>query len=210
MFPLRWPTTSAPRIREIADSLSFMEFCGDDRQTPSPPRIRCKKEPVILSFFSTGFHFCSNKIRLQPMLISIALSSLKYQKNNNIAKLSYFSYSRTLKHWIALCKQEGILYAHASIWSVEVNCIRSLTAFADYFLELNDVYWELRSTNVCLNVSRYFSDESELIVGSLHVALERTVFPFVKQYIKDKMGAECCYDLTFRAYFLSSRKRSLW
>ena len=48
---------------------------------------------------------------------------------------------------------------------------------------------------------------------SLAVALERTVFPFVKQYIEDKMAAECSYDLTFRtfcAHFLSSRKRSVW
>ena len=44
---------------------------------------------------------------------------------------------------------------------------------------------------------------------SLAVALERTVFPFVKQCIEDKMAAECSYDLTFRAHFLSRRKRSV-
>ena len=48
-----------------------------------------------------------------------------------------------------------------------VNCLRPLRAFAGYFLELNDVYWELRSTNVLFKVSRYFSDESEFIVASL-------------------------------------------
>ena len=53
--------------------------------------------------------------------------------------------------------------------SVEVsaNCLRSLQAFAGCFLELNDVFWELRSTNVFLKVSRYFYDESELLVGAL-------------------------------------------
>ena len=45
---------------------------------------------------------------------------------------------------------------------------------------------------------------------SLAVNLDRTVFPFVKQYIEDKMAAECSYDLTFRAHFLSRRKRSVW
>ena len=46
-----------------------------------------------------------------------------------------------------------------------MNCLRSLRAFAGCFLELNDVYWELRSTNVFFKVSRYFSDESEFIVA---------------------------------------------
>ena len=48
-----------------------------------------------------------------------------------------------------------------------VNCLCSLPAFAGCFLEMNDVYWELRSTNVFLKVSRYFYDESEFIAASL-------------------------------------------
>ena len=46
-------------------------------------------------------------------------------------------------------------------------------------------------------------------VSFLPVALERTVFPFVKQYMEDKMAAESSYDLTFRAHFLSRKKRSV-
>ena len=46
-------------------------------------------------------------------------------------------------------------------------------------------------------------------VSFLPVALERTVFPLVKQYMEDKMAAECCYDLNFRAHFLSTRKSSV-
>ena len=46
-----------------------------------------------------------------------------------------------------------------------MNCLRSLRTFAGCFLELNEVYWELRSTNVFFKVSRYFSDESEFIVA---------------------------------------------
>ena len=48
-----------------------------------------------------------------------------------------------------------------------MNCLRSLRAFASCFLELNDVFWELRSTNVFFKVSKYLSDESEFIVASL-------------------------------------------
>ena len=48
-----------------------------------------------------------------------------------------------------------------------MNCLRSVPAFAGCFLELNDVYWMLRSTNMLFKVSRYFYDESEFIVASL-------------------------------------------
>ena len=48
-----------------------------------------------------------------------------------------------------------------------VNCLRSVPAFAGRFLELNDVYWVLHSTNMFFKVSRYFYDESEFIVASL-------------------------------------------
>ena len=80
------------------------------------------------------------------------------------------------------------MYAHASIGAVEVpqrhflilgdpgavsrvdktvNCLRSVLAFSGCFLELNDVHWMLRSTNMLFKVSRYFYDESEFIVDSL-------------------------------------------
>ena len=48
-----------------------------------------------------------------------------------------------------------------------MNCLRSVPAFASCFLELNDVYWVLRSANMLFKVSRYFYDESEFIVPSL-------------------------------------------
>ena len=48
-----------------------------------------------------------------------------------------------------------------------MNCLRSVPVFAGSFLELNDSYWVLRSTNMFLEVSRYFYDESEFTVTSL-------------------------------------------
>ena len=48
-----------------------------------------------------------------------------------------------------------------------MNCLRSVPAFAGCFLELNDVYWVLRSASMFFRVSRYFYDESEFIVDSL-------------------------------------------
>ena len=50
---------------------------------------------------------------------------------------------------------------------IAVNCLRSVPAFAGYFLELNDVYWVLRSTNMFFKVLRYLYDENEFIVASL-------------------------------------------
>ena len=59
-----------------------------------------------------------------------------------------------------------------------MNCLRSVPEFAGCFLELNDVYWVLRSTNVFFNVSWYFYDESEFIVVSLFLRpnISRTFF----------------------------------
>ena len=48
-----------------------------------------------------------------------------------------------------------------------MNFSSSLPAFAGCFLELNDVHWVLRSTNVFFKVSRHFYDESAFIVASL-------------------------------------------
>ena len=48
-----------------------------------------------------------------------------------------------------------------------MNCLRSVPAFVGCFLELNDVYYVLRSTNVFFKVSCDFYDESEFIAASL-------------------------------------------
>ena len=73
-------------------------------------------------------------------------------------------------------KQEGILYARASIWAIEVPQKDHRGIFCELFtfstsicrhLELNDVYWVLRSTNMFSKVSWNFYDESEFIVASL-------------------------------------------
>ena len=88
-----------------------------------------------------------------------------------------------------------------------MNCLRSLPAFAGSFLELNDVHWVLRSTNVFFKVSiaRHFYDESAFIVASLSPSRGQS-FLFVKQYIEDKVAAECYYNLTFRTLFFFVKK----
>ena len=64
--------------------------------------------------------------------------------------------------------QCGLLKCHrATTEAFSMNCLHSVPAFAGCFLELNDVYWVLRSTNMFFKVSRYFYDESEFIVPSL-------------------------------------------
>ena len=64
--------------------------------------------------------------------------------------------------------QYGLLKCHrATTEAFSMNCLHSVPAFAGCFLELNDVYWVLRSTNMFFKVSRYFYDESEFIVASL-------------------------------------------
>ena len=67
-------------------------------------------------------------------------------------------------HFVCACVNMGCWRATEAF---SVNCLRSVPAFAGCFLELNDVYWVLRSTNMFFKVSRYFYDESEFIVASL-------------------------------------------
>ena len=46
-------------------------------------------------------------------------------------------------------RQYGLLKCYRrATGAFSANCLRLLPAFAACFLELNDVYWELRSTNV--------------------------------------------------------------
>ena len=84
---------------------------------------------------------------------------------------------------------EGILYAHASIWSFKVPQ-----------RQLYDVYWELRSTNVFFKLSRYFSDESEFIVASLSLLRGQS---FLSQNSTSKTRRRlnvvmlCCYECCY-------------
>ena len=71
---------------------------------------------------------------------------------------------KTGGHFVCACVNMGCWGATEAF---SVNCLRSVPAFAGCFLELNDVYWVLRSTNMFFKVSRYFYDESEFIVASL-------------------------------------------
>ena len=67
-------------------------------------------------------------------------------------------------HFVCACVNRGCWSATEAL---SVNCLRSVPAFSGCFLELNDVHWMLRSTNMLFKVSRYFYDESEFIVDSL-------------------------------------------
>ena len=61
-------------------------------------------------------------------------------------------------------RQYGLLKCHRGIFC---RLVTFRTSFCGCFLELNDVYWVLRSTNVFFKVSLYFYDESKFIVASL-------------------------------------------
>ena len=67
-------------------------------------------------------------------------------------------------HFVCACVNMG---CRSATEAFSVNCLRSVPAFEGCFLELNDVYSMLRSTNMFFKVSRYFYDESEFIVASL-------------------------------------------
>ena len=89
-----------------------------------------------------------------------------------------------------------------------MNCLRSVPAVCRLF---SGAEWRVLSAtfhkHVLYGIVVFLG--WKWVYCSLAVALKRTVFPFVKQCIEDKMAAECSYDLTFRAHFLSRRKRSV-
>ena len=92
-----------------------------------------------------------------------------------------------------------------------VNCLRSLPVFAGCFLELNDVGVTFHKS-VLKGIDTFL--RWKWVYCNLAVTLERTVFPFLKRYIKATSKTwwrlKGCYDLAFRAHFLSNRKRSVW
>ena len=69
---------------------------------------------------------------------------------------------RTGGHFVCACVNRGCWSATEAL---SVNCLCSVPAFSGCFLELNDVHWMLRSTNMLFKVSRYFYDESEPLRG---------------------------------------------
>ena len=110
---------------------------------------------------------------------------------NCLQSQTHFWYSKITEfeqngHLQSGCIQEMVAYKKWSLWTgghfvctcvnmgcwsateaFSVNCLRSVPAFAGCILELNDIYWMLRSTNMFFKVSRYFYDESEFIIASL-------------------------------------------
>ena len=77
-----------------------------------------------------------------------------------------------------------------------VNCLRSLPAGVEW--RILGVTFHKRALQGIEAFLRWKS-----VSCSLAVALETTVFPFVKQCIENKMAAECCYQLTFRSTLIS-------
>ena len=113
-----------------------------------------------------GFRLCFTDGLNQRLVSSVVQAILPYGKRNaNRPSMMKRSYPRaTGGHFVFAC-------VNMNCWSAteafSVNCLRSVPAFAGCFLELNDVYWVLHSTNMFFKVSRYFYDESEFIVASL-------------------------------------------
>ena len=61
--------------------------------------------------------------------------------------------------------QYGLLKSHRGIFCELFTFTTSICRLT--FLELNDVYWVLRSTNLFFKVSRHFYDASNCIVAWL-------------------------------------------
>ena len=128
----------------------------------------------ILLDFSTvrrQFRTINGSYATESLLLSILKKAKRRRRAKQVRRGAFYFAAFT-----------NLSYAITEAFSV--NCLRSLRAFAGCFLELNDVYWELRSTNVFLKVFLGW----KWVYCSLAVARERTVFPLVKQHIEGKIN----------------------
>ena len=126
--------------------------------------------------------------------------------NNNVQTLQKRRYPwKTGGHFVCACVNIGCWSATEAF---SVNC------YVQY-QHWQAVFWSWLTCIGCYvsqTCSLRYRGTSTMKVSycNLAVALERTVFSFVKHYIVDKMAAECSHHLTFRAHFLKRRKRSVW
>ena len=149
--------------------------------------MRCTRSKARASCFITG---SKHRRRVAPIFTQWSERNASTRENHptrekrdvvgrdtaasRLSPVGWFSraslvYYPTGGHFVCACVNMGCWRAtEIATEAFSVNCLRSVPAAAGRFLKLNDVYWA--------------------------VALERTVFPFVKQYIEDKMAAECFYQ----------------
>ena len=120
----------------------------------------CMLKPVYFAFVKTmlEFFFCKLHILLNHEQI----------RQDQRAKQSLWwlwdapFWRRQTLWWASMhIARSAVAHAHAKKTPVAteafyVNCLRSVPAFAGCFLELNDVYWVLRCTDMFFMVSWYF------------------------------------------------------
>ena len=152
----------------------------------------------------------------------IARLCMLYKKHLTMKQKLLFRPMSSNRHFHPLkftpLQQEGILSGHVSIWSIKVSQLCYSGIFCGMFTFTTSICslfsgaeWHILGgtfNNRVLSGIQIFL-QWKWVYCSLAVALERTVFPFVKQYIKDKMAADCCYDPTSCTHVLSSGKRSV-
>ena len=120
----------------------------------------CKRK--LWAIFCLKFIFEKSKHREAGLKHKQGFSLILVFVNENSCLCICFT--ATGGHFVCACVNMGCWSATEAF---SVNCLRSVPAFAGCFLDLNDVYWALRSTNMFFKVSRCYYDESEFIVAPL-------------------------------------------
>ena len=155
--------------------IRFSKWCENEKQNSYPffkvIRKRKTKNEVQMRFSTLGEN------EKQIAKFKSVFNVMRKRKTKNGSGI-WIPFSHAIEkrlalrytHWQCLCKILGrqiksimVCYGISGV----VNCLRSLPAFVGCFLELTDLYWVLRATNVFFKVSRHFYDESEFIVASL-------------------------------------------
>ena len=164
-------TTQCPWTRILTSEPRF-DWDVSDRGRRRQGKLLFKKWICVFSTFiaiiPTHLYCREKSMRTLLELNSYEpYSSSRKKKCDARAKL-FFCLLNLLVFWSSCCRiavlPTGGHFACACVnmgcWSAieafSVNCLRSVPAFAGCFLELNDVYWVLRSSDVFFKVSWYF------------------------------------------------------
>ena len=135
--------------------------------------MRCTRSKAQASCFITG---SQHRRRVAPIFTQWSERNASTRENHptrerrdvvgrdtaasRLSPVGWFSraslvYYPTGGHFVCACVNMGCWRAtEIATEAFSVNCLRSVPAAAGRFLELNDVYWVLRSTNMFFKVAR--------------------------------------------------------
>ena len=218
-------TTNEIQIRLLSDvktkneiQIRLLKWCENEKRNSNPFfKVMWKRKTKFISVFQSD-----TKTKNEKRSSNAFFNVRRKRKTNSKIQTVFQCHAKT-KNEKWKWNLNSIFPCHRKTVGTKVH---ALTMLMQNFGETNKehygmlwYFWSGQLFTFTTSICRLFSGADWLILGieaflrwkwiycGLAVALERTVFPFVKQYIEDKMAAECCYDLTFRGHFFEKPEK---